>query len=129
MDVTRELVLPARPAEVWKALTDPDQLEEWFANDVELDPEPGGEGVFRWDDGEVRRARVEEVEVGRRFSFRWSEEESPAEETHVAFTLEEVPEGTRVTVTESAPGPSACAGEWSSALELRALLASVPALL
>jgi uncharacterized protein YndB with AHSA1/START domain len=118
VDVTRELVLPAPPAEVWEALTDPDRLEEWFANDVELDPEPGGEGVFRWED----------VEAGRRFSVRWSDEESPGEETHVAFTLEEVPEGTRVTVTESAPGPRASAGEWSSALELRALLARVPLL-
>jgi uncharacterized protein YndB with AHSA1/START domain len=76
VDVTRELVLPAPPAEVWEALTDSDRLEEWFANDVELDPEPGGEGVFRWEDGEIRRAHVEEVEAGRRFSFRWSDEES-----------------------------------------------------
>jgi uncharacterized protein YndB with AHSA1/START domain len=68
------------------------------------------------------------VDVPRRFSFRWSDEESPAEETHVAFTLEEVPEGTRITVTESAPGPRACAAEWSSALELRAFFAKVPAL-
>lgn len=128
MDVTREQVLPAAPAEVWEALTDPGRLEEWFANDVELDPEPGGEGVFRWEDGEIRRARVEEVEFERRFSFRWSDEEAPHEETHVAFTLEEVPEGTRVTVTESAPGLQACAGEWSSALELRALLAGAAAL-
>jgi uncharacterized protein YndB with AHSA1/START domain len=128
VDVTRELVLPAPPEEVWEALTDPARLEEWFANDVELDAEPGGEGVFRWENGEVRRAHVDEAEIGRRFSFRWSEEESPAEESHVAFTLEEVPEGTRVTVTESATGLRACAGEWGSALELRALLAGVAAL-
>ena len=38
MEVTREIVFPVSPGEVWEALTDPDQLEEWFANDVELDP-------------------------------------------------------------------------------------------
>src|SRR3954452_21270291 len=56
MQVEREIVFPAPPDEVWEALTEPERLEEWFANDVELDVRPGGEGVFRWDDGEERHA-------------------------------------------------------------------------
>ena len=51
MEVEREVVLDAPPAEVWEALTDEQQLEEWFANDVEFDLDRGG--VFRWDDGEL----------------------------------------------------------------------------
>ena len=62
MEVTREIVFPDSPDEVWKALTEAEQLEEWFANDVELDPREGGDGVFRWDDGEERRAKVLVVE-------------------------------------------------------------------
>ena len=58
MEVTREIVFPASPDEVWQALTDADELEQWFANDVELDPQPGGAGVFRWNDGEERSATV-----------------------------------------------------------------------
>jgi uncharacterized protein YndB with AHSA1/START domain len=116
VEVTRELVLPDSPDEVWTALTDPSRLEEWFANDVELALVPGGEGVFRWDSGEVRHATVEEVEPGRRLAFRWSDEDGE-EETLVAFELEEVEDGqTRVTVTESAPEASA----WGCAIELRA---------
>ena len=115
MEVMRELVVPSPREKVWKALTDPDELEKWFANDVELDVEEG-EGVFRWEDGAVRRARVEEVDEGRRFSFTWTDEDDV--ETHVAFELEEVPDGTRLTVTESSPQPQACA-EWSTALGLR----------
>lgn len=126
MEVTRELVLPATREEVWEALTDPERLEEWFANEVELDLERG-EGVFRWDSGEERHAHVEEVEVGRRFAFRWSDEQAPAEETEVCFTLEEVPDGTRLVVTESAPDPQASA-EWGVALELHARLARSAAL-
>lgn len=123
MEVTREIVMPAPPAEVWEALTDPERLEDWFANDVELDAEPGGEGTFTWENGEVRHAQVDEVEPGRRFAFRWSDEgTSPDDETHVAFTLEEVPEGTRLTVTESAPTIEACAGNWGAALDLQALV-------
>lgn len=123
MDVTRELVLPVSPTEVWEALTDPNRLEEWFASEVELELEPGGRGLFRWGSGEVRRAFVEEVEPERRFAFRWREEASPTEESRVEFTIEEVEDGTRLTVTESAPEPGAAGGEWSSALELRALVA------
>ncbi len=106
--VSREVVLEAPVEEVWEALTEPERLEEWFANDVELELEPGGDGVFRWDDGEERHAVVLEVEPNRRFAFTW-------EDGRVSIELEEVEEGTRVLVTETA------AAGWSTALSLRAL--------
>src|ERR1051326_7681346 len=56
MEVVREIVFPASPEEVWEALTEPEQLEEWFANDVELEAPPGGAGGLRWGDGGARRA-------------------------------------------------------------------------
>jgi uncharacterized protein YndB with AHSA1/START domain len=107
VEVKRDIVLPQSPDDVWAALTEADRLEEWFANEVELDPEPGGVGTFRWDDGDVRHAVVEEVVPFERFAFRW-------DESRVVIELEEIPSGTRVTVVES-PG-----GGWTSALELRA---------
>jgi uncharacterized protein YndB with AHSA1/START domain len=113
VEVRREVVLPAAPEEVWEELTDPERLEEWFANDVELDLDDG-DGVFRWDDGEVRVARIVELEEGRRLGFAWDDGETAS---YVGFTLEEVAEGTRLVVTESAPSP---AGEWVWAIELRA---------
>ena len=63
MQIEREIVLPIPREEAWEALTEPERLEEWFANDVELDAVPGGEGVFEWDNGEVRHAIVESVEA------------------------------------------------------------------
>jgi uncharacterized protein YndB with AHSA1/START domain len=109
VEVTREIVVPASPDEVWDALTDPEQLEEWFANDVELDPRPGGDGVFRWGDGDERHATVLVVEPRERLVLDWDDE------GEVEFTLEEVEEGTRLLVRESTP-------EFSTALELRAQL-------
>ena len=53
MEIEREIVLPVTREEAWEALTEPEQLEEWFANDVELDPTPGGEGVFHWEDDAI----------------------------------------------------------------------------
>ena len=113
MEVTREIVFPASPDEVWEALTEPEQLEEWFANDVELDPRPGGDGIFRWDDGEERHAKVLVSEPGERLVLDWDEEG----EGEVEFQLEEVDEGTRLLVRESTP-------EFSTALELRAMALS-----
>ena len=106
--MTREIVFPAPPDEVWEALTDPEQLEEWFANDVELDAREGGEGVFRWDDGEERHATVVEAAPGERLVLDWDEEGT------VVLTLEEVEEGTRLRVRESTP-------QFAIALELRAM--------
>ena len=107
MEVTREIVFPVAPDEVWRALTDPDELEEWFANDVELDPSEGGHGVFRWDDGDERHATVIEAAPGERLVLDWDDAGT------VELTLEEVEEGTRLHVRETSP-------EWSTALELRA---------
>ena len=107
MQVEREIVFPVEPDELWEALTEPRELEEWFANDVELDPREGGEGRFRWDDGEERRAVVREAVPGERLVLDWDDDGA------VVFELEPVPDGTRLRVRETAP-------EWSIALELRA---------
>jgi uncharacterized protein YndB with AHSA1/START domain len=108
MEVVREVVFDAPPDQVWDALTDPERLEEWFANDVEFDLDRGG--VFRWEDGEVRHAVVEEVEPERRLAIRWWNPSAP-EESEVTFTLDETEEGTRLVVTETATT------EWAWALE------------
>jgi uncharacterized protein YndB with AHSA1/START domain len=108
VEVTREVELDAPREEVWEALTDADELAEWFANDVELDPEPGGEGVFRWDDGEERHAVVETVEPERLFEFSW-------DDSRVCIELAEVAGGTRVLVRET------LGAGWSTALALHAM--------
>jgi uncharacterized protein YndB with AHSA1/START domain len=108
MEVTREMVFPESPDEVWEALTDPEQLEEWFATEVQLDPREGGAGIFRWGDGEERHATVLVAEPNERLVLDWDEE------GEVEFTLEQLEAGTRLVVRESTP-------EFSTALELRAL--------
>ena len=108
MQIEREIVFPASPAEVWEALTEPERLEEWFATEVELDARPGGTGVFRWGDGEERRAVVREAEPEERLVLDWDDD------GEVVLELEEVDGGTRLRVVERTP-------EWSTALELRAL--------
>src|SRR5688500_16043390 len=100
--IRREVVFEAPLEEVWQALTRPERLREWFANDVQLDVRPGGTGVFRWDDGSLRHAVVEDVEEEQRLAFRWSDEDGA--ESRVELALADSPEGTgtRLTVTETA---------------------------
>jgi uncharacterized protein YndB with AHSA1/START domain len=106
MQVEREIVFPASPTEVWEALTESERLEEWFATEVELDPQPGGEGVFRWGDGDERHAVVREVVEEERLVLDW-------EDGQVVLELEEVDDGTLVRVVETT-------SEWGTALELHA---------
>jgi uncharacterized protein YndB with AHSA1/START domain len=108
MVVEREIVVPEGPDEVWESLTDSERLEEWFAQEVELDARPGGEGVFRWGDGEELRVVVRELEEDRRLVLDWDDGGT------VAIELEPVADGTRVHVVESSP-------EFAPAFELRAL--------
>jgi uncharacterized protein YndB with AHSA1/START domain len=108
MDVRREIVLPSPVEEVWSAMTEAERLEEWFANDVELDLRPGGHASFRWENGEERAAVVEEVDDERRLGLRWADGGS------VVLELDEVPDGTRLRVVESSP-------DFSTALAVQAL--------
>ena len=113
MEITREIELDAPREEVWAALTEAERLEEWFANNVELDARPGGEGVFRWDNGEERRAVVEEIDEERRLALRWEDDDGLVE-----LELEDTPDGTVLVVRESSP-------DFGIALEARALFAAV----
>jgi uncharacterized protein YndB with AHSA1/START domain len=108
LHIERDVVFPADPAEVWNALTEPERLEEWFATEVELDPQPGGEGVFRWGDGDERRAIVREAEPEERLVLDWEDG------GEVVVELEQVDGGTRVHVVETSP-------QFGAALELYAL--------
>jgi uncharacterized protein YndB with AHSA1/START domain len=105
--IRKEIVLPATRDEVWEALTEPDRLADWFANDVDFDLRPGGGVSFRWSNGEERHATVTEVEPERRLAFEWDDD------GEVEFTLEDDVGGTRLTVVETTPA-------WSTALDLQA---------
>lgn len=98
--VRREVVLPVDPDRAWELITDPEELEGWLADEVELDPEEGGDVRVEWEDGERREGIVEEVDEGRRIVFVWGEEPS-----RVVWTLDPVPDGTRFVVTERSLAP------------------------
>ena len=108
--IQKTVILRAGRARVWRALTDPAQFSEWFGV-VLKDPFVPGARV----QGPVTHPGyehltmdiiIERVEPERLFSWRWQPggdpDIDPAEPmTLVVFELEEVSEGTRLTVTET----------------------------
>jgi uncharacterized protein YndB with AHSA1/START domain len=97
--VRREIVLPVERERAWALLTEPAELREWLADEVELEPEPGTPLRVEWSGGEVREGEVEEVEPERRLRFRW-DDGTTGVPSRVEWTLDDAPGGTRVTVVE-----------------------------
>jgi uncharacterized protein YndB with AHSA1/START domain len=88
----RELQLPASPDDAWEALTDPQWLQRWLADEVTLDLQPGGDASFRFGSS-VRNGWVEEVsppppdgEGDGRLVFWWAEADSPASRVELTLT-------------------------------------------
>ncbi|HJV29998.1 MAG TPA: SRPBCC family protein [Gaiellaceae bacterium] len=100
--IERTMTLDVPRADVWAAITEPDQISKWFGTDTELELRAGAKGVFRWDTTEVQFV-VEEVDPPRRFSYRWepSELQTGGPTTLVEFTLEETSGGTLLTLVET----------------------------
>jgi uncharacterized protein YndB with AHSA1/START domain len=100
--IERQMTFPATREDVWAAITEPEQISKWFGTETELDLRPGGAGVFRWGELEVR-VTVEEVTPPSRFSYRWEPSRTPSggPTTLVEFDLEDIPGGTRLSLVES----------------------------
>jgi uncharacterized protein YndB with AHSA1/START domain len=78
--IVLEVALPADPATAWRAITDPDEVVEWFAA---VTPVDGIGSPYRIDfgDGSAIDGRVRALERGRRLSYtwRWAGEDSGPE--------------------------------------------------
>jgi uncharacterized protein YndB with AHSA1/START domain len=48
--IEREVVIDAPVAVVWRTITEPEQIRQWFADRVELELEPGGRGLMGFED-------------------------------------------------------------------------------
>jgi uncharacterized protein YndB with AHSA1/START domain len=105
--VTSEIVVPAEATTVWSALTDADELRQWFGAEIEVDARPGGDVRARWPDGGRAVGTVEVAEPDARLAFRWRHVEGVGfgsrlgAASRVEFVLESVDGGTRIVVTEA----------------------------
>ena len=108
--IEKEILIDAPVETVYRVITEPAQISQWFSDAAELDPVPGGEGRLTFEDRATSqrmsvRLRVEAADPPRLFAFRWDypDGEQPREGNSplVEFTLTAVGTGTRLRVTES----------------------------
>jgi uncharacterized protein YndB with AHSA1/START domain len=105
LEIEREVLIEAPVQVVWRTVTEPDQMSQWFADRIELVVEPGAHGHMGFGD-QGGPVVVETVDPPTRFSFRWNypggEEPVAGNSILVAFTLTaESAEQTRLRVVES----------------------------
>ncbi|MEW1909279.1 SRPBCC family protein [Kitasatospora sp. NPDC085895] len=98
--IEREIRVDAPPEVVYEVISTPEHLREWWPDEAELKPVPGGTGVITFGDGsspdaKVERLTVVEADPPRRFSFRWVYDgpEAPAPGNSLLVTFDLVPAG------------------------------------
>jgi uncharacterized protein YndB with AHSA1/START domain len=101
--VERTIWIATSIERAWRAVTDPNQLEKWYATNFKWEiPElhAGAPVRFYNSDTDVLHATIEAVDPPRQFTLRWE----PVEHGVVlvtTFLLAEENGGTRATITET----------------------------
>lgn len=98
--IEREIHVEATPEVVYQVISTPEHLREWWPDEAELEPVPGGTGVISFGDRATPEAKVVpltvvEADPPRRFSFRWVYDEGEAAPlaNSLLVTFELVPSG------------------------------------
>ncbi len=98
--IEREIHVQATPEVVYQVISTPEHLKEWWPDEAELEPVPGGTGVITFGDRSSPDANVVpltvlEADPPRRFSFRWAYDEDVAPTSTNSFlvTFDLVPAG------------------------------------
>jgi uncharacterized protein YndB with AHSA1/START domain len=108
--IEREITIEATPEVVYEVISTPEHLREWWPDEAELEPVPGGTGRITFGDSSSPDAisetlAVVEADPPRRFSFRWIPDEGePATSTKsllVTFELVPTDSGTLLRFTET----------------------------
>jgi uncharacterized protein YndB with AHSA1/START domain len=110
MIIEREIFIEAPVDVVWRAITEPDQIVQWFSDEADVELKDGYEGALIFteratEEPTVAQITVQAFEPDRSFSYRWAYEPGvvPGEGNSVLveFVLLAETGGTRLRVVES----------------------------
>ena len=103
--IEKEIVIEAPVDVVWRVVTEPDQIKQWFSREAELEVRTGGAGRLAFEHGYTYFLEVVAFEPPRRFAYRWRRERANKarleNSTLVEFTLDAEEGKTRLRVVES----------------------------
>ncbi len=108
--IEREIRIEAAPEVVYKVISTPEHLRQWWPDEADLEPVPGAVGVLTFGDGSKPDAHIApltviEADPPRRFSFRWEYDEGvqAAAGNSLLVTFDLVPSGggTLLRLTET----------------------------
>ena len=101
--IIKEVLLDATPAKVWKAITDRDEMKQWYFDLKEFKAIPGFEFQFEGgpDDRKyLHKCRITEVVPGKKLQYSWRYENHIGN-SFVTFELFEEGEKTRLRLTHA----------------------------
>lgn len=99
--IIKEVLLDATPGKVWKAITDKNEMKQWYFDLKEFKPVPGFEFEFEGGPDDriyVHQCKVVEVIPLKKLSYTWSYRGYRGT-TLVSFDLFEEGERTRLKLT------------------------------
>ncbi|WP_374078385.1 SRPBCC domain-containing protein [Bdellovibrio bacteriovorus] len=77
--IEESIKVRATASEIWGALTDTDELENWWSEDVVIEPKVGGKFREAWedDDGKAQLAsgKILAVKAKQEIKFTWKEKD------------------------------------------------------
>ena len=96
--IEREIHIDASPEVVYRVVSEPEHLKEWWPDDAELTPTTGGSGrisFVRPEGTKVESLTVVEADPPRRFAFRWvyEEDQVASDDNSLLVTFDLLPSG------------------------------------
>ena len=103
--IEKEILIEAPIEDVWRVVTEPDQITQWFSQEAELERRTDGAGRLRFESGQTYYLHVEAFDPPHRFAYRWLHERGssarPENSMLVELTLHAEASHTRLRVVES----------------------------
>jgi len=111
--LTYERLIPARPADLYRAFTSSTALREWLCDTATTSARPNGHVFVGWNDGYYATGHFVELLENRVVCFTWQGRGEPRP-TQVHVAIQPATEGTALTLTHSAIGQGP---EWGDKTE------------
>lgn len=97
--IARELAFAASVERVWKAISDPQEIRQWFGSDAHFELIEGAIGYFEWQqecEGKFAM-QIETIDAPNYLAWRWMQIQDAAfdksKSTLVEWTLKETADG------------------------------------